>query len=168
MLKIVRDSARVGVVVGVVFGSWNVFYSWLYPLADDTPAALLAFYGLMFSVWAAVAFLATRRSGSAVTGVAAGGAVACATFCVYSLIVMLRVNLFLEEMTGRPDWQNLMSQFRASGDESLRTFVNTVYVSGAALKIGVASVIGGLMGTIGATFGRLTDRAQASSPLGNQ
>jgi hypothetical protein len=39
-------------VVGLLFGSWNVLYSWLFPLADDTAIALLAFYGPMFLVWA--------------------------------------------------------------------------------------------------------------------
>jgi hypothetical protein len=153
---------RVGIVVGILFGSWNVLYSWLYPLADDTPAALLAFYGPMFFVWAAAAFVATRRTGNIVTGATTGAVVAFVTFCVYDLLVVLRVNLFLKELTGRADWQNLMSQFRTSGYESLRTFVNVENIKGAPLKIGVASVIGAVMGLIGGTFGRLTRGPKAA------
>jgi hypothetical protein len=163
ILRIARGPMRVGAVVGILFGSWNVLYSWLYPLADDTPTALLAFYGPMFFVWAAAAFVATRRTGKVFTGVVAGTVVAFATFCVYDLLVVLRVNLFLEELTGRADWQNLMSQFRASGYESLRTFINVENIKGAPLKIGVASVIGAVMGLIGGTFGRLTREPQAAA-----
>ena len=103
-----------------------MLFSWRYPLADDTPGALLAFYGPMFFVWAAAAFLATRRTGRVLTGVATGAVVAFATFCIYDLLVVLRVNLFLNELTGRDDWQNLMVRFEASGYESLRMFVNFI------------------------------------------
>ena len=163
MQKIVRDSVRVGVVVGLVFGSWNVLYSWLYPLADDTPSALLAFYGPMFSLWAAAAFVATRRTGKVFTGMLTGAVVAFATFCVYDLLVVLRVNLFLDELTGRADWQNLLSQFRASGYESLRMFVNVENIKGAPLKIGIATVLGAVFGLVGGTFGRLTRWPQSAT-----
>jgi hypothetical protein len=92
-------------------------------MADDTPTALLAFYGPMFSVWAAAAFVATRRTGRVSTGVTTGAVVPFATFCIYSLLVVLRVNLLLHELTSRADWRNLMVQFKASGYDSLRTFV---------------------------------------------
>jgi hypothetical protein len=162
-LRIPGEPLCVGVVVGILFGSWNVLYSWLYPLADDTPTALLAFYGPMFFVWAAAGYVATRRTGRVFTGVVTGAVVAFATFCVYDLLVVLRVNLFLTELTGRADWQNLMSQFMASGYESLRTFVNVENITGAPLKISVASVIGALMGLIGGTFWRLTRGLQAAA-----
>jgi hypothetical protein len=78
-----------------------VLYSWLYPFADDTPLALLAFYGPMFSVWAAAAFAATRRTGKVSTGLTTGAVVAFATFCAHDLLVVVRVNLFLDELTRR-------------------------------------------------------------------
>jgi hypothetical protein len=163
LLRVGRGPVRTGVVVGLLFGSWNVLYSWLYPLADDTPTALLAFYGPMFFVWAAAAFVATRRTGKVFTGVTTAAVVAFATFCVYDLLVVLRVNLFLEELTERADWQNLMSRFRVSGYESLRTFINVENIKGAPLKIGVASAIGAVMGLIGGTFGRLTRTTAATA-----
>ena len=158
-----RNLLRLGFFVGVLFGALNVLYSWLYPLADDTPTALLAFYGPMFSVWAVVAFFATRRTGSVPRGVAAGALVAFATFCVFDLVVILRVNLLLDELTGRADWRNLMVRFTASGQESLRTFVNLEYIKGAPLKIGVASVIGAVMGLIGAALSRLAHGRHATT-----
>jgi hypothetical protein len=132
----------------------TVLYSWFFPLADDTLAALLAFYGPMFFVWAVAAFLAARRTGTVSAAVMTGAVVAFTTFCVYDVLVVVRVNLFLDQLTCRADWQNLMAQFRASGQESLRTFVNIENVQGAPLKIGVASTIGAVMGLIGGVFGR--------------
>ena len=142
LTRIAHRPLHLGFLIGILFGSWNVLYSWLFPLADDTPTALLAFYGPMFSLWAAAAFIATRRTGSLLTGITSGAVVAFATFCVYDLFVVLRVNLFLNELTGRTDWRYFMEKFRTSGYESLRTFVNIENIKGAPLKIGVASLIG--------------------------
>ena len=144
-----------GVAVGVVFGSVNIVFTWLYPVEDDTPGALLRFYGPMFFVWALASFRAARRSGRVWSGVTTGMAVAFATFCVFDALVLLRVNLFLNELTGRADWQNMMMRFRAGDVDSLRLFVNIDYLKGAPLKIGVASTIGALMGAIGGSLGRL-------------
>jgi hypothetical protein len=109
----------------------------------------------MFFVWALASFRAARRSGRLLSGVTTGLAVAFATFCVFDVLVLLRVNLFLNELTGRADWQNMVLRFRASDFDSLRLFVNLDYVKGAPLKIGVASAIGALMGAIGGSLGRL-------------
>ena len=110
----------------------------------------------MFSLWAAGAFLATRRTGRLLTGITSGAVVAFATFCIYDLFVVLRLNLFLNELTGRSDWRYIMEQFKTSGYESLRTFVNIENIKGAPLKIGVASLVGAVMGLIGGALGRLT------------
>ena len=83
---------------------------------------------------------------------------AFATFAAFYVVNMVRVNVFLPELAGRADWQNMMQRFRESGSASLRSFVNAAYVTGAPLKIGVASLIGAVMGLIGGTMGRLVDR----------
>jgi hypothetical protein len=149
------SSLRIGCVVGLLFGSWNVLYSWLFPLAEDTALALLAFYGPMFLVWGFESFLAVRRSRRVLHGVATGALVAFATFCVYNLLVVLRVNLMLEDLTGRADWQNLLVRYRESGFESLRIFVNVENIKGAPFKIGVATAIGAVVGVVGGAIGRL-------------
>jgi hypothetical protein len=74
---------------------------------------------------------------------------------VFDLMVILRVNLFLSEITGRTDWRNMMWRFQVSGFDSLRMFVNVEYIKGAPLKIGVASAIGAFMGVVGGIAGRL-------------
>jgi hypothetical protein len=153
--RLVNNPLRLGLIVGLVFGSVNLLFSWLYPLADDSPAALLQFYGPMFFVWSFASFRATRRSGRLLSGVTTGAIVAFATFCVFDVLVLLRVNLFLEDLTGRADWQNMVMRFRASDFDSLRLFINLEYIMGAPLKIGVASLIGVVMGVIGGSLGRL-------------
>jgi hypothetical protein len=127
--------------------------TWTDPLADDSPAALLVFYGPMFTLWAIVAFKATRRSGRLWDGIGAGAAVACVTFLVFYALNLVRINLFLDVVSQRTDWQNLIVRFQASGFQSLRAYVNYEYLTGAPFKIGFAAGVGTVMGLIGGFAG---------------
>lgn len=147
-----------GLVVGLVFGSVNLVMSWLDPLADDTAAALLRFYGPMFLAWAVIAFRAARRTGRLWAGVTTGLIVASGTFIAFDLLILLRINLFLHELTGRADWQNMMVRFRASEIDSLRLFINLDYAAGTPLKLAVSCAIGVVMGVIGGVWGLMTHR----------
>jgi hypothetical protein len=147
-----------GVLVGAAFGLWNLIVTWLDPLAEDTPFALLIFYGPMFAIWGLAGFAASRRTGQLLDGVRVGATVAFGTFVVYVLTQFIRVNVFLDILSQRSDWQNLMARFQNSGYESLRRYVNYVGLTGAPFKILVASIIGagtGLVGGILARVGRL-------------
>jgi hypothetical protein len=144
-----------GFGLGLIFGVADLLVTWIAPLADDSVPALLTFYGPMFFSWAFVSFRSARCSGRLSRGVAAGLVVAFGTFCAFYVFNLLRVNLFLAELTGRADWQNMMQRFRASGFDSLRAFVNVDYLKGAPFKIAVASVIGAVMGLVGGAIGRL-------------
>jgi hypothetical protein len=79
------------------------------------------------------------------------------------VLVLVRVNLILTELTGRADWQHLMARFNASGYENLRTFVNVENIQGAPLKMGVATLIGALLGILGGAVGRWTRRRQTAT-----
>jgi hypothetical protein len=81
--------------------------------------------------------------------------VALATFWAFEVLILVRVNAFLNDLTDRADWRNLMLRYRASEFESLRLFVNLDYVKGAPLKMGVASTVGAVMGIIGGSVGRV-------------
>ena len=147
-----------GLLLGAGFGLWNYIATQVDPLAEDTIPALLAFYGPMFATWGLAGFRASRRTRRLRDGVTVGAAVALVTFVVFTFSVIVRVNLFLDTMTRRPDWQNLMERFQASGFESLRVYVNYEYLTGAPFKLLVASMIGASSGMIGGLFGSLGRR----------
>ena len=152
-----------GLLLGLIFGALNLLLTWLHPLAEDTIGALLLFYGPMFFVWGVVSFRAARRTGRLLAALVAGATIACGTFVTYDLLMFVRVNLFLSELTGRADWQNMIMRFRASGSESFRSFVNLEYVKGAPFKLLVSCGIGALMGALGGIAGSLGYRRPISA-----
>ena len=160
-----RSLLVIGGTIGVLFGGVNLVYSWWRPTSDDTPGALLGFYGPMFLLWALVAYRAARRRGRLLSGIAAGCVVAFGTFWTYSLFNAVRVNLFLEQLTARPDWQDMMMRFRASGEASLRSFINDDYLRGTPSKLLATEVIGTMMGTAGSVAGWLSQRTPAPPPV---
>lgn len=137
-----------GVIVGTVFGAVDVLLTWRDPEQDDSPRALLGFYGPMFLSWGIAAFITAERAGRVSSGVLGGMAIAFATSVIFVALNLVRVNLFLDELVDRVDWQDMMMRFRASG-ETLRLFVNSDYIRGAPFKIAVGSAIGALMGIAG-------------------
>lgn len=165
MDRLVKTPLRLGLIVGLIFGTTNLVMSWLNPLDDDSVAALLRFYGPMFFVWALASYRATRNSGRLLSGVMTGALVAFATFFVYTALVLLRINLFLVELTGRADWRGMVQRFEASDFESLRLFVNIDYLKGAPFKIGVASTVGAVMGFLGGVTTRLLGMARGTETV---
>jgi hypothetical protein len=147
-----------GLAIGSVFGCVNLIMTWRDPLEDDTPAALLRFYGPMFLLWVVVSLRAARQNGRLISGVTAGVLVALTTFIAFDVLILLRVNLFLGELTGRADWQDLVLRFHESGANNLRAFVVRDYLTGAPFKCAVSCGIGGIMGLIGGSIGRMTYR----------
>lgn len=148
-----REPVLFGLLVGSVFGLWNLIVTAVDPLAEDTPIALLLFYGPMFVIWGVAGFVATRRTGRWFDGAKVGAIVALVTFVVYIVTQFVRVNLFLGALTQRSDWQNLMVRFQNSGYESLRWYVNYVGLTGAPFKILVASLIGAFTGLVCGVLG---------------
>jgi hypothetical protein len=151
-----------GLLLGAGFGLWNLIETRLNPLAEDTPKALLEFYGPMFAIWGIAGFMATRRTGRIWDGLKTGTTVAFITFVVFDVAVFVRVNLFLDALSHRSDWQYLVSKFKTSGFESFRAYANYVGLTGAPFKILVASIIGTFMGLLGGLFACLGRRQQPS------
>jgi hypothetical protein len=165
-----RHLVVIGALLGVAFGIWNLLHSLLFPLAEDTIPALLMFYGPMFTTWGIAAFFATRKTGRIVDDIKAAVTVAVVTGVVFDVMVILRVNFFLHTLTQRLDWQNLMAQFRASGSNSLRGFINYHYATQAPVKILLGATIGACTGLIGALIGSRVANAPRSAcapPLAN-
>jgi hypothetical protein len=150
------DGVAWGALLGLAFGFANLLYTWIDPLADDSGAALLTFYGPMFAAWGLAGYTATRRNGRIRDAIQAGTIIALVTFVVFYLANLVRVNLFLETLRGRADWQNMLARFGSSGYRSLRVFINYEYLEGAPFKIGVASFIGATVGLFGGLTARVT------------
>ena len=147
--RALRDPVLFGLWIGMLFGLWNLIYSILDPLAEDSAVALLSFYGPMFLMWGVVGFVAFADSHRLRGAMRSGSIVALVTFAVFTILVGVRDNLLLEQLTARADWQNLMVRFRASTFRSLRLYVNYVGITGAPLKLLVATGIGAAMGLLG-------------------
>ena len=152
-----------GAAVGVAFSAINLIVTVIDPLLDDSPMALLGFYGPMFLIWAVAGYLAYRRSGRLLRALTVGATVAFATFAIFTLGVILRVNMLLDVLSQRDDWRNLLLRYQASGFESLRMYANYEYFTGAPFKILTASTIGAVMGLMGGLVGRVS--RGASRPL---
>ena len=158
-----RSAVLFGLAVGAAFGLWNLITTWTDPLAEDSPRALLIFYGPMFATWALAGFVASRRTGRASDGIWVGAMVAFVTFVVYDVTQFIRVNVFLHTLTQRSDWQNMMGSFKNSGSQSLRSYVNYVGLKGAPFKGLVASLIGATTGLIGGSLGTLSRRSPSAA-----
>jgi hypothetical protein len=135
---------------------WDLLSTWRRPLDDDSAGALLQFYGPMFLVWMFTAFRVARDRRRFLPGAAAGTLVAFGTLCVFVVFNFVRVNLFLHELTARPDWQNMMKRFSDSGSGNLRLFVNLDYLKGTPFKIAFVTGVGAVLASVAACVGRLT------------
>jgi len=91
-------------------------------------------------------------------GVKVAAIVAFVTFVVFDVAAIVRVNLFLDALTQRSDWQNLLVRFQASGFTSLRVYANYEYLTGSPFKILVATLIGSVTGLIGGFLSWLSRR----------
>ena len=158
-------SVVLGAVIGVIFGAWNLVFTWLDPLADDTPLALLTHYGPMFAAWAVISFAATRRSGRIVDAIKAGAIVGFVTFVVLSVANLVRVNLFLDTIQHRLDWRNMMVRFHNSDFESLRAFVNYDFATGFWLKVAVGMTIGATIGILAGLAASLVRRVDTADSI---
>ena len=162
---VAKSPVVLGTLLGAIFGVWDILVTAVDPLANDTPAALLMFYGPMFTAWGLAGFAATWRSGQAVQGAKTGGTIAFVTFVVFSIANLARVNLFLNAIRDRADWQNMVVRFQTSVFESFRAFVNYVYLSGAPFKMLVASAIGTVTGLMGGALWRVFHRRSNDASL---
>jgi hypothetical protein len=150
------NGVRFGFALGLAFGVWNLVVTSLMPLVDDSPLALAGFYGPMFLMWGLAGWMAGRRTGHLAAAVKAGATVAFVTFVVFDAAMIVRVNLFLEIIKHRDDWQNMVANFPASGFATFRAYVNYVYITGSPLTILIGTVIGTGCGLIGGLAASLT------------
>jgi hypothetical protein len=158
MLPMAKRWMVFGAALGAAFGIWDLIATARDPLADDSPGALLTFYGPMFAIWTLAGFIAAKRRARLTDGLKAGAIVALSTFAVYFVAIMIRVNAFLDVLPGRGDWQSLVGSFHASGFSSFRTYVNYFYLKGEPSKLAAATAIGTGMGALGGAVAAISRR----------
>jgi hypothetical protein len=69
--------------------------------------------------------------------------------CLHVFLNFVRVNVFLDTVRHRADWQDLGARCEASGFESLSAFVNYDFIVAAPVTLFVPAVIGATIGFIG-------------------
>ena len=154
-----------GLALGTLLGAWILVSTMAAPLADDTAVGVGAMFSLVFLALTVPGFAARRRKGRFADALEAGAVAGAVTFALFLLFGILRVNLFLDTIRNRSDWQNLVDDFARSDFQSLRAYANYVYAKGIVLFPLVGVVAGGIGGSIGyaASAARDSWRAQRSA-----
>jgi hypothetical protein len=144
-----------GLVLGTVLGAWILVNTAVAPLAEDTGFAVALMFGLVFLALAVPGFAARRRGGHFADALEAGAVAGAITFALFLFFGILRVNLFLDTIRGRSDWQNLVADYAGSDFASLRAYANYVYAKGIVVLPLVGVVAGAVSGSLGGVIASL-------------
>jgi hypothetical protein len=147
-----------GLALGTVLGAFILASTVISPFADDTPLGVGSLLGSVFLLLAVPGFAARRRGGHFADAIKAGAIAGAITFALFLLFGILRVNLFLDVIRDRSDWQNLVADFGRSGFQSLRAYANYVYAQGVLVFPLIGIIGGAISGAIGGAFGGLLQR----------
>jgi hypothetical protein len=150
-----------GLTLGTLLGAFILVNTVISPLADDTALGVGTMFGAVFLLMALPGFAARRRGGHVGDAIKAGAIAGAITFALFLVFGILRVNLFLDVIRDRSDWQNLVADFGRSGFQSLRAYANYVYAQEIFIFPFIGVVGGAIGGAIGGLFGGLSDRQAA-------
>jgi hypothetical protein len=157
--------AVLGLMMGTSLGVLNLIATARNPLADDDGGEMLVFVALVLLAWTAAGFVAARRTRRLVDGVRSGVLVGLAMMAVFHVAAIVRVNLFLDVIRDRGDWQNLLARFGQSGFHSLRAYANYEYVRDTPIIVGIGAAAGAIAGALGGTAALSAQGRQRSSSL---
>ena len=146
-----------GLLLGSLVGAWILGSTIISPLADDNPLSIVIVFALVLLALAVPGFAVRRRGGRFGDSLTAGATAGAIVFALFLLVGILRVNLFLDVIRNRADWQNLAADYARSDFDSLRGYANYVYAKQilAFPLLGVtAGAISGSLGGLVATFVR--------------
>ena len=120
---------------------------------------MLLWLGVLLFIWLLIGFRAARRTQRFRDALIAGVLVGTATMAVFHLAAIVRVNLFLEHIRYRDDWQNLVARFQASDFTSLRAYANYTYISGTPNALALGALAGAVSGALGGAVSGLLRKA---------
>lgn len=149
-----RVPALIGLTMGAGMGLVLLVDTVRQPLADDEARTMLAWAVAMLAIWGIAAAGATWRTEGVADAVRAGVILGVATMLVFHLAAIVRVNLFLDVIRYRNDWQNLVARYHQSGFQSLRAYANYEYVRGTPSILALGAIAGSISGAIGALVNR--------------
>jgi len=151
-------SVAFGVAIGAGLGVWILVDTAVAPLAEDTPLAVGSMFAGLLVLFAVPGFTARRRGGRARDSMQAGaiaGALAMALFCLLGIV---RVNVFLDVIRDRSDWEGLIADFAGSGFGSLRAYANYVYMKDLILMPMIWASAGAASGALGGLLAAIERR----------
>ena len=155
---ILVNSVAFGIVLGTGIGVWILVDTAMAPLAEDTPLLVGSMFGGMLVLFAVQGFAARRRGGREVDAVQAGAIAGTMTMAIFCLFGIVRVNVFLDVIRDRSDWEGLIAGFAGSGFQSLRTYANYIYMQNLTLLPMIGAVAGAVSGAIGGLFAAIERR----------
>ena len=142
-------SVTFGVFIGAVFSLWMLIQTLLDPFVEDTVELLIGFFGPMFVLWGFAAFIACRRTGRFVEALKSGLIVSGITTLLFHIAGMLRVNLSLDAVLQRPDWQHLLGHLENSEFQSVRAHANYMFAKQVIPRLLLGTSIGVITACIG-------------------
>jgi hypothetical protein len=72
-----------------------------------------------------------------------------ATIVMFHAASIVRVNLFLNAIRHRGDWQNLVARYNQSGFRSLRAYANYEYATLTPMVLALGAIAGSISGVVG-------------------
>ena len=141
-----------GLVLGSGLGILNLFETARRPLADDDGGAMLLWALAVSGAWSVAACATTWRTRRFVDAVKAGLLLGTMTIFAFHVASIVRVNMFLDLIRDRGDWQNLVARFheRIPQPAGLR---DHEYVKMTPFVMMFGAVLGSISGAIGGVVG---------------
>jgi hypothetical protein len=137
-----------GIAIGIVAGAWNLISTAMAPLAEDTAFATMLALGALLLLWVMATSAAGQRSRGLRDTITAGVLMGVATLAVFHLAGIIRVNVFMEQIRDRDDWQNLVARFRASNFHDLRAYATYEYIKMTPMLLAFGAIAGGISGAL--------------------
>lgn len=157
-MLILVNSVAFGVALGTGLGVWILVSTAIAPLAEDTPLLVGSMFAGMLVLFAVPGFAARRRGGRALDSMQAGAIAGALTMALFCLLGIVRVNVFLDVIRDRSDWEGLIANFAGSGFRSLRMYANYIYMQNLILMPMVGAAAGAVSGAIGGLLAAIERR----------
>jgi hypothetical protein len=147
--RAMRLPLMIGLAIGAALGVMNLVDTARQPLADDDAGTMLAWLVALLAMWSATAVAVTWHTRRVADAVKVGAILGVVTIAVFHAAAIVRVNVFLDAIRYRGDWQNLVARYNQSGFSSLRAYANYEYAAMTPMVITLGAIAGSISGVVG-------------------